>query len=83
MEILQLIFFTAIVIAAIVRVSILPGKVWIPFVLCCGVVAVILISFVIFNTFSAVAGSSAAVCSSSRRILGGTMVAISSVNACL
>ena len=45
MEILQLIFFTVIVIAAIVRVSILPGKVWIPFVLCCGVVAVILTNY--------------------------------------
>ena len=37
----------------------------------------------ICNTFSAVAGSKAAVCSSSRRILGGTIVAISSVSACL
>ena len=34
------------------------------------------------STFSAVAGSSAAVCSSSRSSLGGTMVAMSNVRAC-
>ncbi len=39
---LQLLFFTIIGLAAIVRVSILPKRVWIPIVVCWGILAIFL-----------------------------------------
>ncbi len=45
MIVLRLIFFLSIVLAAVVRVSILPRKAWIPIVVCWGVAAVFLTIF--------------------------------------